>query len=73
MADDGDTRALRVLQLKDMPGNFFTVVQIGVNAVAILAGVIGDSQISGPLAAGLVTGCRLPAPNVSAASPASSS
>ncbi|MGN6141475.1 MAG: hemolysin family protein [Ralstonia sp.] len=53
LADDGDTRALRVLQLKDMPGNFFTVVQIGVNAVAILAGVIGDSQISGPLAAGL--------------------
>ncbi len=53
LADDGDTRALRVLQLKDMPGNFFTVVQIGVNAVAILAGVIGDSQISGPLAAWL--------------------
>ncbi|WP_199031605.1 MULTISPECIES: hemolysin family protein [Ralstonia] len=53
LADDGDTRALRVLQLKDMPGNFFTVVQIGVNAVAILAGVIGDSHISGPLAAWL--------------------
>ncbi|KHK57633.1 magnesium transporter [Ralstonia sp. A12] len=50
LSDDGDTRALRVLQLKDTPGNFFTVVQIGVNAVAILAGVIGDSQISGPLA-----------------------
>ena len=53
LADDGDTRALRVLQLKDTPGNFFTVVQIGVNAVAILAGVIGDSQISGPLATSL--------------------
>jgi len=53
LADDGDTRALHVLQLKDMPGNFFTVVQIGVNAVAILAGIIGDSQISGPLAAAL--------------------
>lgn len=53
LADDGDTRAVRVLQLKDTPGNFFTVVQIGVNAVAILAGVIGDSQISGPLAAWL--------------------
>lgn len=50
LSDDGDTRALRVLQLKDTPGNFFTVVQIGVNAVAILAGVIGDSQISAPLA-----------------------
>ena len=32
LADDGDTRALRVLQLKDMPGNFFTVVQIGVKS-----------------------------------------
>lgn len=53
LADDGDNRALRVLQLKDMPGNFFTVVQIGVNAVAILAGIIGDSQVSAPLAAWL--------------------
>lgn len=53
VSDDGDIRAQHVLQLKDTPGNFFTIVQIGVNAVAILAGIIGDSQISGPLAAWL--------------------
>ncbi|WP_296223570.1 hemolysin family protein [Ralstonia sp. UBA689] len=50
LSDDGDARAQHVLQLKDTPGNFFTIVQIGVNAVAILAGIIGDSQVSGPLA-----------------------
>ncbi|MHA6910280.1 hemolysin family protein [Ralstonia pseudosolanacearum] len=50
LADDGDDRAPRILQLKDTPGNFFTVVQIGVNAVAILAGIIGERQISGTLA-----------------------
>ncbi|MCK4133859.1 hemolysin family protein [Ralstonia nicotianae] len=50
LADDGDSRAPRILQLKDTPGNFFTVVQIGVNAVAILAGIIGERQISDTLA-----------------------
>ncbi|WP_042570395.1 hemolysin family protein [Ralstonia solanacearum] len=53
LADEGDGRALRILQLKDAPGNFFTVVQIGVNAVAILAGIIGERQISDTLAAWL--------------------
>ncbi|MFP3891337.1 MAG: hemolysin family protein [Ralstonia sp.] len=50
LADDGDAGAEHILQLKDAPGNFFTVVQIGVNAVAILAGIIGDAQVSGTLA-----------------------
>ncbi len=36
MADEGDKRALRVLKLQETPGVFFTVVQIGLNAVAIL-------------------------------------
>ncbi|AYB51020.1 hemolysin family protein [Ralstonia solanacearum] len=53
LADVGDGRALRILQLKDAPGNFFTVVQIGVNAVAILAGIVGERQISDTLAAWL--------------------
>ncbi len=33
-ADDGDHRALKVLQLQESPGNFFTIVQIGLNGVA---------------------------------------
>ena len=46
MADSGDLRAQRVLQVQEQPGHYFTVVQIGVNAVAILGGVIGESSLS---------------------------
>ncbi|MBS0454768.1 MAG: HlyC/CorC family transporter [Proteobacteria bacterium] len=46
MADDGDPRAERVLQLQEQPGHYFTVVQIGLNAVAILGGVVGEGAFS---------------------------
>lgn len=46
MANEGNLNAARVLQLQEQPGYFFTVVQIGLNAVAILAGIIGDSAFS---------------------------
>ncbi|TXD97045.1 HlyC/CorC family transporter [Psychrobacter frigidicola] len=46
MAKEGDVRALDVLNMQDQPGSFITVVQIALNAVAILAGVIGESAIS---------------------------
>lgn len=46
LADEGDARALAVMALQAKPGNFFTVVQIGQNAVAILGGVIGDELFS---------------------------
>lgn len=46
MADDGDLRAARVLQLQEQPGHYFTVVQIGLNAVAILGGVVGEGALS---------------------------
>ncbi|PNK61311.1 hemolysin family protein [Psychrobacter sp. FDAARGOS_221] len=46
MAKEGDTRALDVLAMQDNPGSFITVVQIVLNAVAILAGVIGESALS---------------------------
>ncbi len=42
MADEGELRAERVLQLQEQPGHYFTVVQIGLNAVAILGGVVGE-------------------------------
>jgi len=41
MADEGEPRAERVMRLQEQPGHYFTVVQIGVNAVAILGGVVG--------------------------------
>ena len=46
MADDGDPRADRVLRLQEQPGDYFTVVQIGQNAVAILGGIVGESALS---------------------------
>ncbi|SQI43468.1 Putative Mg2+ and Co2+ transporter CorB [Leminorella richardii] len=50
MADEGNINAQRVLQLQETPGVFFTVVQIGVNAVAILGGIVGDSVFTPYLA-----------------------
>lgn len=46
MADEGDPRAERVLLLQEQPGHYFTVVQIGLNAVAILGGVVGEGALS---------------------------
>ncbi|RYF74792.1 MAG: HlyC/CorC family transporter [Comamonadaceae bacterium] len=46
MADEGDLRAERVLRIQEQPGHYFTVVQIGLNAVAILGGVIGEGSLS---------------------------
>ncbi|PHM62194.1 hemolysin family protein [Xenorhabdus ishibashii] len=46
MADEGNLNAAHVLKLQETPGLFFTVVQIGLNAVAILAGVVGESAFS---------------------------
>jgi CBS domain containing-hemolysin-like protein len=46
LVKDGVADAERVLQLQAQPGNFFTVVQIGVNAVAILAGVVAEPALS---------------------------
>ncbi|MFI4957108.1 MAG: hemolysin family protein [Gammaproteobacteria bacterium] len=42
-ANDGNINAQKVLALQEHPGNFFTVVQIGLNAVAILGGILGES------------------------------
>ena len=46
IVEGGDARAARILGFQDQPGLFFTTVQIGLNAVAILAGIVGDSLLS---------------------------
>ncbi|WNN48131.1 hemolysin family protein [Siccibacter colletis] len=46
LADDGNINAMRILKMQETPGTFFTVVQIGLNAVAILGGIIGDAAFS---------------------------
>ncbi len=46
LADDGDRRAALVLDLQSHPGQFFSAIQIMVNATALLGGVIGDAAFS---------------------------
>ncbi|VAX76472.1 UPF0053 inner membrane protein YtfL [Serratia symbiotica] len=46
MVDEGNINASKVLKLQETPGLFFTVVQIGLNVVAILGGIIGDAAFS---------------------------
>jgi CBS domain containing-hemolysin-like protein len=45
-ANDGHRTAQKVLDLQENPGHFFTVVQIGLNAVAILGGILGESAFT---------------------------
>jgi CBS domain containing-hemolysin-like protein len=66
MADQGDWRAQRVLVVQDEPGDFFTAIQIGMNAVAILGGVVGEGAFS-PLVTELLHGLRLPASSIETA------
>ncbi len=44
--EGGDLRAESILSFQDEPGLYFTTVQIGLNAVAILAGIVGDTCIA---------------------------
>ncbi|MFU2078628.1 hemolysin family protein [Avibacterium endocarditidis] len=55
LENEGDERAKLVLQLQAQPGRFITVVQIGLNMVAILGGVIGERAISPAIEALLAT------------------
>ncbi|MDO4937461.1 MAG: hemolysin family protein [Sutterellaceae bacterium] len=45
-AEKGDDRADLVLRIKDNPASFFSVVQIGINAVAILGGIVGEQALT---------------------------
>lgn len=44
--DKGSTRAEHVLETQEQPGLFFTTIQIGLNFVAILAGIVGDASFA---------------------------
>ena len=46
LADEGDARADRVLAVQEQPGHYFTVVQIGINTVAILGGIVGEGALT---------------------------
>ncbi|MDO4697600.1 MAG: hemolysin family protein [Pasteurellaceae bacterium] len=46
LANEGNEQAKKVLALQEQPGQFITVVQIGLNMVAILGGMIGEGAIT---------------------------
>ncbi|WP_193074531.1 hemolysin family protein [Pseudomonas sp. FME51] len=46
LADNGNTRALRVIAVQQNPGNYLTVVQISINALAILGGIVGEEFLT---------------------------
>lgn len=46
MFNSGDKRAKMVLDLQEKPGPFFSVIQIGLNAIAIMGGIVGETIFS---------------------------
>lgn len=46
LINEGNQKAEKVLKLQEQPGRFITMVQIGLNMIAILAGVIGESALN---------------------------
>ena len=46
LAEAGSEPANKVIALQEQPGHYFTVVQIGLNGVAILGGIIGESALT---------------------------
>lgn len=67
MLDQGEKRAARVMAVQDEPGDFFTAIQIGVNTVAILGGVVGEGAFA-PLLQPLLAALPLSDTQVSTAS-----
>lgn len=46
MSESGDSNASKVLQLQDQPSGFFAASQIGLNAIAILGGILGEAAFT---------------------------
>ncbi len=53
LSEEGHKNADKVLALQASPGRFFTAIQIGLNTIAILGGMIGESQLAPAIAHGL--------------------
>jgi len=46
LVDAGNASAAKVVALQQSPGAFFTLIQIGLNSVAILAGIVSEAHFS---------------------------
>jgi len=54
LLDHGEGRAQLVINIQDEPGNYFTVIQIGQNSLAILGGIVGEGAFSPTVQAWLI-------------------
>ncbi len=55
LAEDGDRSAAIAMRLGEEPTQFLSTVQIGITAIGILNGIVGEAALAGPLA-GLLQG-----------------
>lgn len=46
LENNGDIRAQKVIQIQKNPGEFITAIQICLNAIAILAGIVGEGALT---------------------------
>ncbi|AUM13289.1 hemolysin family protein [Ketobacter alkanivorans] len=46
MAEEGSTKAADILALQENPGAFFAMIQIGLNAIAIMGGILGEAALT---------------------------
>ncbi len=46
LIDEGDERAKTIIKTQEHAGDFFAAIQVGINAVAILGGIIGDKILN---------------------------
>lgn len=51
LAEDGDRSAVIALRLGEEPTQFLSTVQIGITAIGILNGIVGEAALAGPLSA----------------------
>jgi putative hemolysin len=50
LAEDGDMSAVIAIRLGEDPTQFLSTVQIGITAIGILNGIVGEAALAGPLA-----------------------
>ncbi|NLZ16613.1 MAG: HlyC/CorC family transporter [Desulfobulbaceae bacterium] len=64
LAEDGDHAAVIAIRLGEEPTQFLSTIQIGITAIGILNGIVGEAALAGPLAT-LLQGWGI-APKISA-------
>jgi putative hemolysin len=53
MANEGDVSAARAMALGENPTQFLSTIQIGITAISLLNGIVGEVVLAEPLASGL--------------------